>query len=219
MILPKDPATFPTDANSAGTGGPTVWNFQLHPAFWMGMAICDSQSFPLYTHRCTPDSDSNIFDDPNPKSKKYMGHHPGTAFLELQFYPPGWVNGYSQTQYAVAMNIDSYNLKPLGPTGPILNNAACLNSIGVETVNFALLTLDGKSQAPGDPQNGDPAKNAVIPGETLLMNPGDRLIVSIQDTPAGLRTTVRDATTGQTGWMTASVANGFGSASRAASSA
>jgi hypothetical protein len=209
MILPKDPATFPTDANSAGTGGPTVWNFQLHPAFWMGMAICDSQSFPLYTHRCTPDSDSNIFDDPNPKSKKYMGRHPGTAFLELQFYPPGWVNGYSQTQYAVAMNIDSYNLKPLGPTGPILNNAACLNSIGVETVNFGLLTLDGKSQAPGDPQNGDPAKNAVIPGETLLMNPGDRLIVSIQDTPAGLRTTVRDATTGQTGWMTASVANGF----------
>ena len=173
------------------------------------MAICDSQSFPLYTHRCTPDSDSNIFDNPNPKSKKYIGRHPGTAFLELQFYPPGWVNSYSQTQYAVAMNIDSYNLKPLGPTGPILNNAACLNSIGVETVNFALLTLDGKSQAPGDPQNGDLAKSTVIPGETLLMNPGDRLIVSIQDTPAGLRTTVKDLTTGRTGWMTASIANGF----------
>src|SRR5215469_318365 len=25
MVLPKDPAKFPTDANPAGTGGPTVW--------------------------------------------------------------------------------------------------------------------------------------------------------------------------------------------------
>jgi hypothetical protein len=72
-----------------------------------------------------------------------------------------------------------------------------------------LLTLDGKAQAPGDPLNNDPAKNAVIPGETLLMNPGDRLIVSLQDTPQGLRAAVKDITTGQTGFMTASVANGF----------
>lgn len=31
LVLPSDPATFPTDANPNGTGGPTVWNFQLHP--------------------------------------------------------------------------------------------------------------------------------------------------------------------------------------------
>src|SRR6266436_3460732 len=33
LELPTDPSTFPTDANSNGTGGPTVWNFQLHPPF------------------------------------------------------------------------------------------------------------------------------------------------------------------------------------------
>jgi hypothetical protein len=34
---------------------------------------------------CTPDSDSNIVDP------AVSPNHPGTAFVELQFYPPGWV--------------------------------------------------------------------------------------------------------------------------------
>ena len=39
------------------------WNFQLHVAFWVGMALCDNQSAPEYTHApCKPDSDENIFD-------------------------------------------------------------------------------------------------------------------------------------------------------------
>ncbi len=209
MVLPKDPATFPSDANSAGTGGPTVWNFQLHPAFWFGMALCDSESFPLFTHRCTPDSDGNIFDDASPKSKRYIGRHPGTAFLEMQFYPPGWVNGFSQTQYAASLHINGLSIKALGPTGSILNNTDCQNKVGLEPTVFALLTLDGKSQAPADPLNNDPAKFSVIPGETFLMNPGDTLIVTIRDTKDGLRTSVNDLTTGQTGSMTASIANGF----------
>ena len=209
LVLPTDPPTFPTDANPAGTGGPTVWNFQLHPAFWFGMALCDSESYPEYTHRCTPDFDGNIFASGDPKSKKYVGHHPGSAFLELQFYPPGWVSGYTQTQYAAALHINSYSVQSLGPTGPVANNVDCQNKVGLETTVFALLTLDGKSQAPADPQNNDPAKFSVIPGETFLMNPGDSLIVTIRDTPQGLRTTVKDMTTGQTGFMTASVANGF----------
>lgn len=62
LVLPIDPPTFPTDANPGGTGGPTIWNFQLHPAFWYGMALCDSESFPIFTRRCEPDSDENIFD-------------------------------------------------------------------------------------------------------------------------------------------------------------
>jgi hypothetical protein len=81
--------------------------------------------------------------------------------------------------------------------------------VGLETTAFALLTLDGKSQAPGDPLNSDPNKQAVIPGETFLMNPRDKLIVTIRDTEDGLRTIVKDLTTGQTGFMTASPANGF----------
>ncbi len=66
LVLPTDPPTFPSDANLRGTGDPTVWNFQLHPAFWFGMALCDSESFPNFSNRCIPDSDDNIFDDGNP---------------------------------------------------------------------------------------------------------------------------------------------------------
>ncbi|HEX9064864.1 MAG TPA: hypothetical protein VF843_07135, partial [Streptosporangiaceae bacterium] len=39
MRLPTDPPTLP---KQNGTGG--TFNFQLHPAFWFGMAMCDDQS-------------------------------------------------------------------------------------------------------------------------------------------------------------------------------
>src|SRR4029077_7288544 len=44
---------------------------------------------------------------------------------------------------------------------------------------------------------------------TLFMNPGDELIVTLRDTRQGFKVTVRDLTTGQTGYMVASAANGF----------
>src|ERR1700730_4399772 len=39
--LPKDPPLLPKQDGSGGT-----WNFQLHPAFWFGMAMCDDQGTP-----------------------------------------------------------------------------------------------------------------------------------------------------------------------------
>lgn len=209
IALPRDPAVYPTDANRKGTGQPTVWNFQLHPAFWLGMAMCDTESFPEFSHDCKPDSDDNIFDSGDPTSKHYIGRHPGTAFMEMQFYPPGWVTSYDQTRYAAAINIDSLSVSGTGPDGSILNNADCQNTAGLEPVNFALITLDGTSQAPGDPLNADPNKQVVIPGKTMLMNPGDTLIVTMKDTADGFRVSIHDTTTGQTGRMTASLANGF----------
>jgi len=85
--LPKDP---PQPPSQGGTGGTD--NFMLHPAFWFGMAMCDTQSFPNYTNSCKADSDRNIYNSPNPASPRYIGKHPGTAFMEMQFYPPGWVD-------------------------------------------------------------------------------------------------------------------------------
>jgi len=43
------------------------------------------------------------------------------------------------------------------------------------------------------------------------MNPGDELIVTIADTEHGLKVTLKDVTTGQSGLMVASRANGFAS--------
>jgi hypothetical protein len=53
---------------------------------------------------------------------------------------------------------------------------------------------------------------AVTPNlaKDLFMNPGDRIRIHMFDTPAGLRVDMTDLTTGQSGSMTASVANGFG---------
>lgn len=207
FILPKDPAKYPTEANPQGTGGPTVWNFQLTPFFWMGMALCDTEAYPEFTRTCTPDTDDNIFDDPDPNSNKYIGHHPGSAVLEVFLYPPGYWSQGSATQYAAVLGVGNYQVKD---PGGILNNTACQNlGFGAGSLNFAVITVDGVSQAPADPLNNDPNKYATIPGKTFLMNPGDHLAVKIQDTPDGVQVIIRDLTTQQTGSMTASVANGF----------
>jgi hypothetical protein len=87
LTLPKEPPTLP---RQNGTGG--TFKFQLNVAFWFGMVLCDSQSFPNFTHVCRPDTDDNIFDDADSTSPRWIGHHPGAAFLELQSYPPGWIN-------------------------------------------------------------------------------------------------------------------------------
>jgi hypothetical protein len=74
LRLPKDPPRLP---KQDGTGG--TFNFQLHPAFWFGMAMCDSQSAPEFTTICAPDTDANIFDGADPMAADYIGKHPGTA--------------------------------------------------------------------------------------------------------------------------------------------
>ena len=208
LTLPKDP---PTPPNDAGTGG--TFNFQLHPAFWFGMAMCDNQSAPMPGKDCTPDSDNNIYTSTDPKSEHYLGKAPGVAFMEMQFYPPGWGNvgtgiscGPDNTQWCAALNIDS--LSTNSNTGQ-LNTAACLNQTGEEYVNYAIITKSGHSQAPADPLRQTLLTFSTTP-DTLEMNSGDRLSVYLHDTPDGFKVNIEDVTTGQSGSMTASIANGFG---------
>src|SRR5207253_2187512 len=52
----------------------------------------------------------------------------------------------------------------------------------------------------GQPDNAD----------TFFLNPGDQATVTLTDTPGGFATIVHDNTTGDTGEMVASAANGFG---------
>ena len=208
--LPKDPPKQPTQD---GTGG--TFNFQLHPAFWFGMAMCDTQSAPnpgSTTLPCTPNSDTNIFDSSDPADPKYIGKHPGTAFMEMQFYPPGWVlwpsgNSCDATRWCAALNIDSYsqNLN----TGQALNDT-CANITGVEYVNFAFITKNGVPIAPPNPVESTLATFTVDPTKVLLMNSGDIISLVMHDTPQGLLVLLVDLTTGQKGSMIASAANGFG---------
>jgi hypothetical protein len=203
--LPKDPPTPPQQDGAGGTD-----NFMLHPAFWFGMAMCDTQSFPNYTTSCPADSDSNIYNSPDPSSPRYIGKHPGTAFMEMQFYPPGWApwpagDSCAATQWCAALNIDSYSSNPAG----VNNNAACLNSVGVEYVNFAFITRNGVAQAPANPLDATLATYTPDPAKDLFMNPGDLLSVHMFDTPAGFRVDIFDLTAHTFGSMTASEANGF----------
>jgi hypothetical protein len=207
LQLPTDPKTQPTQDGL----GPT-WNFQLHPAFWLGLALCDNQSGPEYTHAaCVPDSDTNIFDGTNEANADYIGKHPGTAFLELQFYPPGWAPwppGVScdATKWCAAMAIFSFNLDQNTNTA---NNADCLGSVGVEPANFAFITKTGVPHAPPGPLDQTLGTFTPSAATDLFMGSGDRLTVDIHDGAAGLTAIVHDLTTGQSGSMTASSANGF----------
>ena len=202
--LPSDPTPGPRGVPKASQ----TFNFELHPAFWFGMAMCDTQSYPEQVSTCTPDSDRNIV-DPAVSAK-----HPGTAFMEMQFYPPGWASfalpdGIScdPTKWCAALNIDSYSNNPV--TGQN-NNSACLASAGVEYVNFAFITKSGVSQAPANPLLATAATIIPDPTKDLFMNSGDTIAVKMRDTPSGLRIDILDLTTDQHGLMTASAANGFG---------
>jgi hypothetical protein len=205
LTLPKDPPLPPKQNGH----GPT-WNFQLHPAFWFGMAVCDDQSAPNPggspiagpNIKCVPDNDSNIFDSPDPASEDYIGRHPGVAFMEMQFYPPGWITSNSPTQWTAALNIDSSSQNQNTGQG---NNSACGGAI--EYVNFAFIQLDGIPFPPGSPSPLGPLVSTNA--NTLFMNPGDELLVTLADTEHGLKITVQDLTSGQTGFMVASAANGF----------
>jgi hypothetical protein len=189
MRLPKDPTTSPTASGSVTKYG------ELSVAPWFGLPICDPKSYPQ--NPCTPDSDTNSGSISNPAAA-------GSAFMELQFYPPGFTpfidsSSCSTTKYCVALTIDSLECT--------FGFATC-NSNCIEPVNFSYLQTNGVPPGPPAPQ--DPNLMTFLGNSnTLKMNPGDVLTVSISDPPGGLLTTVTDLTTGQTGFIQASAANGF----------
>jgi hypothetical protein len=210
LTLPTDPQAAPSQ-----NGSGTTWNFQLHPAFWFGMAMCDDQSAPNPGVPCPRDSDKNIHTSTNPNSPDYIGKTPGTAFMEMQFYPPGWGPisctdglGGQDGKWCSALTIDSdpENMNTGQP-----NNLACQASQGPEPVNWAALTKSGVPVAPANPFTPF-GEQAVVSSDTLEYNNGDKLVVTMHDTQAGFQVVVRDLTTGEKGSMTASIANGFGHA-------
>jgi hypothetical protein len=210
LTLPTDPVAAPLQN---GTG--STWNFQLHPAFWFGMAMCDDQDAPNPGIACPADSDTNIHKSTNPHSADYLGTAPGDAFMEMQFYPPGWgpvsctdANGVNDGKWCAALNIDS--VQSNSNTGQA-NNAACNNLLGPEPVNFAIITKSGTPVAPARPDTGF-GNQAIRTADTLEFNNGDQLAVDMHDTAAGFQVVIHDLTTGESGLMTASTANGFGHA-------
>ncbi len=125
--IPVDPRRAPTSSGSVTNYG------QLSVAPWFGLPMCDPNSYPQ--NPCTPDSDSN--------AGLNVANTAGSAFMELQLYPPGYTpfvdsESCSATKWCAALTIDSlechYNSNPaLGSC-----NANC-----EEPVNFAFLQTNG----------------------------------------------------------------------------
>lgn len=209
LKLPNEPPTKPNQAGTAGT-----WNFELHRDFWFGMALCDTQSAPENVTTCTPNSDSNTYDNPNSLASDFIGLHHGTAYMELQFYPPGWApfqmeGGIScdKVKWCAALTIFSYDWD-LANNVP--NNFACATGPAtLEPENFAFITLNGLPQGPPDPKFSNAATFTPNPARDLLMSPDDLIRVDIHDTPFGVQAVLTDLTSGQAGLMTASALLGF----------
>jgi hypothetical protein len=94
-------------------------------------------------------------------------------------------------------------------TGQV-NNTTCTNQVGLEYVNFAFITRSGHAQAPASPVDATAATFTPDPAKDLFMNAGDQVALTMHDTSDGLKIELNDGTTGQSGSMTAGIANGFG---------
>lgn len=170
LTLPKDPPNLP---KQDGTGG--TFNFQLHPAFWIGMALCDSQSAPNPGQPCTPNSDSNIFDSADKTAPDYIGKHPGTAFMQIQFYPPGWVpwppgNSCDPTKWCAALNIFSFSVNL--DTRQFLNpTCANVTGNGIGVRKLCVYHQERQNLCPGKPCTGDSCDFHTKPGKGPVYEP------------------------------------------------
>ena len=189
MVLPTDPRRPPD-----GTVSGPVWNFQVHIAPWFGMTMCDTESFPETTKVCVPNSDSNLV----PQSP--TGGHAGTAYMELQFYPPGYSPQIScdQKHWCAALTVTSLQVD--------WDNVANENCI--EPQAFAFVTKSGRPIGPTGPDNATDATFTPTK-DVLLMSPGDDVRVTMFDTRKGFHVRLDDKTTGKSGTMTAGASNGW----------
>ncbi len=194
--LPVEPAKLPTVRHP---GKDVTHTFELTIAPWFSTTVCDPNSAPLLP--CTPESDANA------PSGSYPGG--GSGFVELQFYPPGFAPAADaiscdNTHWCSALNIDSLECQGNG-------SGACNNQC-TEPVNFAFVQTNGVPTGPPSPQLSNLA--SFTPNRhTLLMNPGDRITVHMFNAKIrgghALEVKETDWSTGQSGFMIASGANGF----------
>lgn len=196
--LPVDPTARPAVRHPGHDV--THW-FELSVAPWFSTDVCDPHSTPLLP--CRPGSDANA------PHGKYPGG--GAAFVELQFYPPGFAPfadniSCDDTHWCSALTIDSLECVGTGiAVGPCNNRCT-------EPVNAAFIQTNGVPTGPPSPQLSDLA--SFTPNKhTLLMHPGDEITVHMFNAkvPGGhaLEVTETDHADGQTGFMIASARNGF----------
>ena len=99
----------------------------------------------------------------------------------MQFYPPGFAPFITQiscdkTHWCASLHINSVECT----AGFVTCNPNCL-----ETTNFAFIQMNGVPTGPAGPDVMN-AASATPNAETLLINQGDKLTVTINDTPGNV---------------------------------
>jgi hypothetical protein len=173
---------------------PAIQSFEDYVAFRFAMALCDPDSFPQ--NPCTPASDTN--------TGVSIFTSSGAASLELLLFPPGMAAfpaGFScdTTHWCAALTVNSVECT----AGFEFCNPDC-----TEPQNWAFVQRDGVPTGPPGPADATDA-TFTPNAETLLLDPGDAIQVTTKDTPHGVLSLIDDLTTGQSGFMVASAANGF----------
>jgi hypothetical protein len=203
--LGLDPSAAPTGTNPGHDV--THW-FELTPAPWASMAICDPLSYPQTPCQAENDGNRPACLGVSCPYNSYPGA--GAAFMELQLYPPGMAPfadniSCDNIHWCSALTIDSLECTE----GFVSCNTSC-----EEPVNFAFIQNNGTPTGPPSPQLAD-VSTFTPNAHTLLMNPGDSIQIHMWDAPLpsgggkAFKVTIRDVTQGTYGWMQASAANGF----------
>ena len=104
--LGRDPSALPTDVNP---GHDVSHWFELTPAPWFSMALCDPNSYPQTAVHARVGLERADLLRPDVHNRADGG---GSTFMEMQLYPPGkppFVDSEScnATQWCAALTIDS----------------------------------------------------------------------------------------------------------------
>jgi hypothetical protein len=149
---------------------------ELTVAPWFSMALCNQFSYPLLP--CQPNSDVNAPASVNFPTPPGVYPGGGSSFLEMQFYPPGmapFIDNIScdNTHWCASLHINDLECT---------TNFGSCNGNCIEPTNFAFIQTNGVPTGPPSPQLADTATE--LPNKhTLLMNPGDHLVIHIWDAP------------------------------------
>ena len=172
------------------------------PAFWLGMALCDNQSAPEFTHApCTPDSDTNIFDGTEPGRPRLHRQASRDRVPRAAVLPAGLgavAAGRELRRDAVVRRDGDLQPQP-GSEHRHAEQRRLPGTVGLEPANFAFITKSGvrtRRPARSAPTN---ASFTPTPSTDLFMGSGDQLTSTSTTAPAGLTAIVHDLTTGQTG--------------------
>ena len=198
LQLPTDPKVLPNQAGTAGT-----LNFQLHPAFWFGMALCDNQSAPEFTHArarptATPTSSTARTRRRPTTSGSTRARRSWSCSSTRPAGRPGR-RGVScdATQWCAAMAI--FSLLQDQNTGQPEQQR--LPSAGRRRAGELRLHHEERRAARVRRHRSARPTATFTPNSAtdLFMSSGDKLTVDIHDGAAGLTAIVHDLTTGQTG--------------------